>query len=67
MMNNLCASPLLAVIAVFIVMGMAVGDERSDNILVVGDLFDIKASSLNPAQESGGLLADKAQIVETGD
>lgn len=64
-MKNLCASLLLATVAVLAVIGMAAGDEKSDNILVVGDLFDIKASSLDPAQESGGLLADKAQIVET--
>lgn len=44
---------------------MGAGDEKSANTLVLGDLFDIKATSLDPAQESGGLLADKAQIVET--
>lgn len=44
---------------------MGAGEEKSDNTLVVGDLFDIKVTSLDPAQESGGLLADKAQIVET--
>ena len=59
------AALLLAFIAVLVLAGTTAGAEKSDNILVLGDLFDITASSLDPAQESGGLLADKAQIVET--
>jgi peptide/nickel transport system substrate-binding protein len=65
MTNNPWRSLLLAIIAVSAIMGVTAGTEKSDNILVVGDLFDITSSSLDPAQESGGLLADKAQIVET--
>lgn len=65
MTNNPWTSLLLALFAVLATIGITAGAEKPDNILVVGDLFDIKASSLDPAQESGGLLADKAQIVET--
>jgi peptide/nickel transport system substrate-binding protein len=58
-------SLLLALIAFLALMGPTAGAENSDNIMVVGDLFDIAGSNLDPAQESSGLLADKAQIVET--
>lgn len=64
-MNKLYAILLMIVISLFTGAATSAGEEKSDNTLVVGDLFDIKASSLDPAQESGGLLADKAQIVET--
>jgi len=56
---------LLTVIALFAGAITGVRAEKSDNTLVVGDLFDTSKSSLDPAQESSGLLADKAQIVET--
>lgn len=65
MTKNPWTSLLLALIAFLALMGPTAGAENSDNIMVVGDLFDIAESNLDPAQESSGLLADKAQIVET--
>jgi len=63
MTKNPWTSLLLALIAFLALMGPTAGAEKSDNIMVVGDLFDIAGSNLDPAQESSGLLADKAQIV----
>ncbi len=65
MTNNPWTLRLLALIVFLALIGVTAGAEKSDNILVVGDLFDIVGSNLDPASESSGLLADKAQIVET--
>jgi peptide/nickel transport system substrate-binding protein len=56
---------ILAIMVLVSGIGICAAEDKSDKTLVVGDLFDITASSLDPAQEGSGLLADKAQIIET--
>lgn len=50
MTNNSCVSLLLILIAFLALIGSTAGAEKSNNILVVGDLFDIAGSNLDPAQ-----------------
>lgn len=63
-MNKLYAILLMILIALFTGAVIGLGEEKSDNTLVVGDL-STSVSTLDPATEDSGVLADKTLIVET--